>query len=76
MPNPTQAITIAEFENLWYQELKMQVISLTGKEQYEQSLSSYPRSFSFNTQNYPSGMYFVVLRHQGKIIGTAKFVKE
>jgi hypothetical protein len=75
-PNPTQAIAVAEFENLWYKELQMQVISLTGKEQTSQTAQAYPRSFSFNTQNYPSGMYFVVLRHNGKIVGSAKFVKE
>jgi len=54
----------------------MQVISLTGKEQSSQNAAAYPRSFSFNTQNYSAGMYFVVLRHNGKIVGTAKFVKE
>jgi len=75
-PNPTQAIAAAEFENFWYKELQMQVISLTGKEQTKQTATAYPRSFSFNTQNYAKGMYFIVLRHNGKIVGSAKFVKE
>ncbi|OYT14536.1 MAG: hypothetical protein B7C24_17850 [Bacteroidetes bacterium 4572_77] len=47
----------------------MQIINLTGKEQAHQSAAAYPSSFRFNTQNYTSGMYFMVLRHKGKIVG-------
>ena len=75
-PNPAQALATAEFKNLWYKELEMQIINLTGKEQAHQSAAAYPSSFRFNTQNYASGMYFMVLRHKGKIVGSAKFVKE
>jgi hypothetical protein len=75
-PNPAHQKVRIEFENLSYEQLEMQIFNIGGEEEYSETLLSYPQTKELDISNLSRGVYMLVLRNKGIIVGRAKLVVE
>lgn len=75
-PNPANKKVRIEFENLSYEQLEMQIFNISGEEEYAETLLSYPQAKGLDISRLSRGVYMIVLRNKGIIVGRAKLVVE
>ena len=73
-PNPSQAEVHLKFPVLAKEEgFFLQLISVNGKSVLKKQLDN-TGSYSFNTQDFPEGVYFLVLMEKGNVVYQHKVV--
>ena len=78
-PNPaTNKIRIDYAGKFWEQvnNLHLKITDVLGQEFYNKKLPEYSARQTINLKNYPSGVYFVYLVDEGKVLGTIKFIRQ
>lgn len=72
-PNPgvNQATLLLE-NTAKFQNIELEIFNIAGEQQYYRKLLSGIGEISLNIANWPQGMYFIIIRSQGKMVGDAK----
>lgn len=72
-PNPAINQAIIQLQNT-LDQATVYLYDLTGRKVYTSALPSASLSFQINTQNYPAGVYVVVISQNDLIIGKQKLI--
>lgn len=72
-PNPGANQTTLLLENTAkFQNIELEIFNIAGEQQYYKKLLSGTGEVSLNIANWTQGMYFVIIRSNGKMVGNAK----
>ena len=76
-PNPAKNQVIISLENTSkFSGIQMSVYNQTGEEIYHRKLRNDTQEELLNINSWSSGMYFIVIRSENKIVGSAKLMVE
>ena len=72
-PNPSQTQTTLLLQNTTkFKNIELEIFNTAGEKQYGQKIISGTTEVNIDISYWPQGIYFVIIRSQGKILGNAK----
>ncbi|MCO5233819.1 MAG: T9SS type A sorting domain-containing protein [Chitinophagales bacterium] len=74
-PNPTNGLINGKFNYVLNGKLEYYVTTIEGKNVQQQILPN-SQNFTIDLSQYPIGMYFIQIRHNGTLLETKKIIKQ
>lgn len=72
-PNPGQSQTSLILENTAkFKNIELEIFNMAGEQQYYKKLLTGTGEVPINIGNWPTGVYFIIIRSNGKMVGDSK----
>ena len=74
-PNPAKSHLLVSMENTEkFENIVLEIFDITGTKKYSKPIMSGVGEHEINTQNWKAAMYIIMIRSNGLIVGSTKFV--
>ncbi len=75
-PNPTTNLITLESDECNLQNLQVECLNIFGQSEKVKLINNDPTEARLNLQHLPGGLYILLMKESGKVMGTAKIIKK